>query len=197
MVLALWSAAELPRHGPRRWRHFTKWANRGSLGGLMFWCRGSSESRQSMEQNGQADPRIDPAESRVRDPAPSQSSTAPQALRKRAEWKRVDDSGPSTRHPLASGKSGPIRAAPVDRGHPLKIESFRRKEWRHRPDSNRGMRDLQSLALPTWRRCRNGDRASSASFWRRQGDFGTAFGRRGTTSPRDRRRSTRRSWRRL
>src|SRR5207253_582204 len=25
--------------------------------------------------------------------------------------------------------------------------------WRHRPDSNRGMRDLQSLALPTWRRC--------------------------------------------
>src|SRR5437879_3272864 len=26
--------------------------------------------------------------------------------------------------------------------------------WRHRPDSNRGMRDLQSLALPTWLRCR-------------------------------------------
>ncbi len=26
--------------------------------------------------------------------------------------------------------------------------------WRHRPDSNRRMRDLQSRALPTWRRCR-------------------------------------------
>src|SRR5438874_1924075 len=57
---ALRSAADLRRRGPRRWRLFMKRANRSSLGGLTFRRRGSSDSRQPVEQNGQAESRSDP-----------------------------------------------------------------------------------------------------------------------------------------
>ena len=40
-----------------------KRANRGSLGGLTFRRRGSSDSRQPVEQNGQAESLSDPKES--------------------------------------------------------------------------------------------------------------------------------------
>jgi hypothetical protein len=57
---ALRSAADLRRRGPRRWRLFMKRANRSSLGGLTLRRRGSSDSRQPVEQNGKAESRSDP-----------------------------------------------------------------------------------------------------------------------------------------
>src|SRR5438445_4128167 len=57
---ALRSAADLRRRGPRRWRLLMKRANRSSLGGLTLRRHGSSDSRQPVEQNGQAEFRSDP-----------------------------------------------------------------------------------------------------------------------------------------
>src|SRR5439155_1635358 len=71
---ALRSAVDLRRRGPRRWRLFMKRANRSSLGGLTFRRRGSSDSRQPVEQNGQAESRSDP-KNRATRPTPSPSST--------------------------------------------------------------------------------------------------------------------------
>lgn len=80
LVLDRRSAAELPRRGPRRWRHFMKRANGGSLGRNDVLVSRSSESMRPVEQNGQVDSLYGPAHSRTTRPSSSQSSTPPPPL---------------------------------------------------------------------------------------------------------------------